>query len=184
MKASISTTIALASVTAALAAIACTQDSEQRVGSAKVESAETTSTTTTTGEAATHARGFVENIDTLTTQNRDFRRVLYTAKHIQLVVMSLKPGENIGAEVHDVDQFFRVEAGAGEVVINDKRTPIAAESAIVVPAGAKHDVINTGKEPLQVYTLYAPPNHRDGVVHHTKADAQRDTEHFDGRTTE
>lgn len=131
-----------------------------------------------------NARGFVENIDALTTQNTDFRRVVYTGKHIQLVLMALQPGEDIGTEVHDVDQFFRIEAGTGEVVINDRRTPIAADSAIIVPAGAKHNVINTGTDLLQVYTLYAPPHHRDKVAHHTKADAERDAEHFDGATTE
>ena len=174
---SISTTLVVAA--GALAAIACTQDTERNAGTAKLAQ-----TTSTNAESATSARGFVGNIDTLTTENQDFRRVVYTAKNIQLVLMALKPGEDIGAEVHDVDQFFRVEAGTGEVVINDKRTPIGPEFAIVVPAGARHNIVNTGEAPLQVYTLYAPPHHRDGVVHHTKADAERDTEHFDGRTTE
>ncbi len=175
----ISTILAVAA--GALVAFACTQDTEHKAGTGKLESAQTTSTG---GQSATNARGFVGNIDTLTTENQDFRRVVYTAKNIQLVLMALKPGEDIGAEVHDVDQFFRVEAGTGEVVINDKRTPIGPEFAIVVPAGARHNIVNTGNAPLQVYTLYAPPHHRDGVVHHTKADAERDTEHFDGRTTE
>lgn len=181
MKSSIITTLSMAGAAAALAAVACTQQPEERSGTAKLESAQTT---TSTSESARNARGFVENIDTLTTSNRDFRRVVYTAKNLQLVLMALEPGQEIGAEVHDVDQFFRVEAGSGEVVINDKRTPIAADSAMLIPAGAKHNVVNTGKEPLQVYTLYAPPHHRDQVVHRTKADAERDDEHFDGRTTE
>ncbi len=163
---------------AGLAAIACTEDVDRQSGSARRESAAVTTAT------ETKAHGFVEDIDALTTQNRDFRRVVYTSKHVQVVLMSLKPGEDIGAEVHDVDQFFRVEAGTGEVVINDRRSSVKAGSAIVVPAGARHNVINTGKDSLQVYTLYAPPQHRDKVVHHTKADAQRDSEHFDGTTTE
>lgn len=180
MKPSIS--VLAAGVAAALAGGACTQEPESQPGSAKVRSAQTSGTTGEVG--ATSARGFVANIDAVTTQNQDFRRVLYTGKKLQLVVMALKPGESIGAEVHDVDQFFRVEAGTGEVVINERRSPISADSAMIVPAGARHDVINTGKTPLQVYTIYAPPQHRDGVVHHTRADAERDTEHFDGRTTE
>ncbi len=175
-------TSTLAVAAGALAAMACTQtqESDQRAGAAKLSSA----TESADGDPAKHARGFVENIETMTTQNQDFRRVVYTGKHLQLVLMALKPGEDIGAEVHDVDQFFRVEAGTGEVVINDRRTPIGPERAIVVPAGARHNVINTGQTPLQVYTVYAPPHHRDGVVHHTKPEAEHDSEHFDGRTTE
>lgn len=130
-------------------------------------------------------KGFVENIERLTTGNSDFRRVLYTGKQMQLVLMTLKPGEEIGAEVHEEhDQFFRVEAGSGEVVIDGQRRPIADDDAIIVPAGARHNVVNTGNGPLQLYTLYAPPEHRDGVVHVTKADADASDEHFDGRTTE
>lgn len=129
-------------------------------------------------------KGFVQNIESLTVDNDDFRRVLYTAKHCQLVVMALQPNEEIGAEVHKLDQFFRVEEGSGEAVLDGVRTAIRAGFAIVVPAGAKHNIINTGGVPLRLYTLYAPPNHRDGVVHHTKAEAEADTEHFDGQTTE
>ena len=129
-------------------------------------------------------KGFVENIEGLTVDNQDFRRVLYTAKHCQLVLMALQPKEEIGAEVHTLDQFFRVEEGTGEAVLDGVRTQIQAGFAIVVPAGAKHNIINTGNAPLKLYTLYAPPNHRDGVVHHTRADAEADKEHFDGRTTE
>ena len=128
--------------------------------------------------------GFVQNIEKLTTENRDFRHVLYTAKGSQLVVMAIPPGEHIGMEVHDVDQFFRVEAGSGEVVIDGARTSIADGTAIVIPAGANHDIINTGVTPLQLYTLYSPPHHRDGVVHHTRNDAEKDSEEFDGKTTE
>lgn len=129
-------------------------------------------------------KGFVQDIEGLAVKNDEFRRVLYTAKHCQLVLMALRPAEEIGAEVHTLDQFFRVEEGAGEVVLDGVRTPVHAGFAIVVPAGAKHNIINTGDRPLKLYTLYAPPNHRDGVVHHTRADAEADTEHFDGKTTE
>jgi mannose-6-phosphate isomerase-like protein (cupin superfamily) len=129
-------------------------------------------------------KGFVQDIERLTVANDDFRRVLYTAKHCQLVLMSLKPGEAIGMETHKLDQFFRVEEGTGEAVLDGVRTPLRAGFAIVVPAGANHNIINTGKAPLKLYTLYAPPNHRDGVVHHTRADAEVDKEHFDGKTSE
>jgi mannose-6-phosphate isomerase-like protein (cupin superfamily) len=129
-------------------------------------------------------KGYVRDIESLAVGNDDFRQVLYTAKHCQLVVMSLKPGEEIGAEVHKLDQFFRVEEGAGEVVLDGARTAIRAGFAIVVPAGANHNIINTGGTSLKLYTVYAPPNHRDGVVHHTRADAEADTEHFDGKTSE
>jgi mannose-6-phosphate isomerase-like protein (cupin superfamily) len=128
--------------------------------------------------------GFVENIEDLAVRNTDFRRVLYTAKHCQLVLMALQAGEEIGAEVHKLDQFFRVEEGTGEAVLDGVRTSLRAGSAIVVPAGAKHNIINTGTVPLKLYTLYAPPNHRDGVIHPTRKDAEADTEHFDGKTTE
>ena len=130
-------------------------------------------------------KGFVENIEQLTTGNMHFRRVVYTGKHLQLVLMTLKPGEEIGAEVHEGhDQFFRVESGTGEVIIDGDRRSIADDDAIIVPAGARHNVVNTGSEPLQLYTLYAPPEHRDGVVHPTKAEADASDEHFDGTTSE
>jgi len=128
--------------------------------------------------------GFIQDIEGITVRNDDFRRVIYTAKHCQLVLMSLKPGEDIGAEVHTLDQFFRVEEGSGEAVLDGVRTPIRAGFAMVVPAGAKHNVINTGSGKLKLYTIYSPPNHRDGVVHHTKAGAEADDEHYDGKTTE
>ena len=98
--------------------------------------------------------------------------------------MALKAGEEIGLEVHHLDQFFRVEQGAGEAVLDGVRTPIRAGFAVVVPAGTNHNIVNTGSGPLKLYTLYAPPNHRDGVVHHTRAAAEADNEHFDGKTTE
>lgn len=130
------------------------------------------------------AKGFVQNIETLATQNDKFRQVLYTAKHCQLVLMALSPKEDIGIEVHQLDQFFRVEEGSGEVVLNNVRTPIGAGFVVVVPAGARHNIINTGTVPMKLYTLYSPPNHRDGVVHATRAEAMADNEHFDGKTTE
>jgi len=129
-------------------------------------------------------KGFVQDIESLAVENAAFRRVLYTAKHCQLVLMALEPGEEIGAEVHTLDQFFRVEAGSGEAVLDGVRTAIRAGFAVVVPAGANHNIINTGTEPLKLYTIYSPPNHRDGVVHTTRADAEADDEHFDGKTTE
>jgi mannose-6-phosphate isomerase-like protein (cupin superfamily) len=129
-------------------------------------------------------KGFVKDIESLAVKNIELRQVLYTAKHCQLVVMSLKSKEEIGAEVHKLDQFFRVEEGTGEAVLDGVRTAIRAGFAVIVPAGAKHNIINTGTVPLKLYTLYAPPNHRDGVVHHTRADAEADNEHFDGKTTE
>jgi mannose-6-phosphate isomerase-like protein (cupin superfamily) len=129
-------------------------------------------------------KGYLQNIEATVMRNCDFRRVVYTAKHCQLVVMSLKPAEEIGAEVHKLDQFFRVEQGSGEAVLDGVTTPIGAGYAVIVPAGVRHNIINTGAESLKLYTLYAPPNHRDGVVHATRADAEVDKEHFDGKTTE
>jgi mannose-6-phosphate isomerase-like protein (cupin superfamily) len=129
-------------------------------------------------------KGFVQNIASITVKNESFRRVLYTAKHSQLVLMALKPGEEIGAEVHKLDQFFRVETGNGEAVLDGVRTAIQEGFAIIVPAGTNHNIINTGTVPLKLCTIYSPPNHRDGVVHNTRADAEADSEHFDGVTTE
>jgi mannose-6-phosphate isomerase-like protein (cupin superfamily) len=135
-------------------------------------------------EGGVAMKGFVKDIEGLAVKNDEFRRVLYTARNCQLVVMALKPKEEIGAEVHKLDQFFRVEEGSGEAVLDGVRTAIRAGFAVVVPAGTNHNIINTGSVPLKLYTLYAPPNHRDGVVHHTRADAEADNEHFDGKTTE
>lgn len=129
-------------------------------------------------------KGYLQNIEDIAVRNEDFRRVLYTAKNCQLVVMALKPNEEIGAEVHTLDQFFRVEAGAGEAILDGVRTPIQAGFAVIVPAGANHNIINTGNFPLKLYTIYSPPNHRDGVVHSTRMQAEADNEHFDGKTTE
>lgn len=130
-------------------------------------------------------KGFVADIEEMTEGNTNFRRVLYTGQYLQLVLMSLEPGEDIGEEVHeDHDQFFRIEEGNGEVVIDGNRRKIKGNDAIIVPAGARHNVINTGDKPLKLHTIYGPPDHRDGVVHGTKANAEASEEHFDGRTTE
>lgn len=130
-------------------------------------------------------KGFIDDIESLTLGNADFRRVVYTGKEMQLVLMTLHPGEEIGEEVHeDRDQFFRIEGGQGEVLIDGKWTKVESDWAIVVPSGARHNVRNTGKEPLKLYTIYAPPDHADGTVRRTRADAERSEEHFDGRTTE
>ena len=129
-------------------------------------------------------KGFVQDIERLAVTNDDFRQVLYTAQNCQLVLMALKPAEEIGAEVHTLDQFFRVEEGTGEAVLDGVRTMISAGFAVLVPAGAKHNIINTGTAALKLYTLYAPPNHRDGVIHPTRAAAEADDEQFDGKTTE
>lgn len=130
-------------------------------------------------------KGFVSDIEEMTEENNDFRRVVYTTKRMQLVFMALQPGEEIGAEVHqDRDQFFRVEEGTGKIWIDGVVSDIESDTAIIVPAGARHNVKNTGKKPLKLYTLYAPPEHIDGTVHAAKADAEASKEHFDGRTTE
>ena len=130
-------------------------------------------------------KGFIGDLEDRTEDNGDFRRVVYTGAHLQLVLMSLEPGEDIGLETHeDTDQFFRVEEGKGVVSIDGNETPIESDSGIVVPAGARHNVKNTGKKTMKLYTIYAPPHHEDGTVHHTKADAEHSTEHFAGKTTE
>jgi mannose-6-phosphate isomerase-like protein (cupin superfamily) len=130
-------------------------------------------------------RGFIGDIENRTEANQDFRHVLYTGPHMQLVLMSLNPGEEIGEEVHEsTDQFFRVEEGKGEVSIDGRRTQIESDDAIVIPAGARHNIRNVGDKPLKLYTLYAPPQHEDGTVHRTKQDAERLEEHFAGKTTE
>ena len=129
-------------------------------------------------------KGFIKNIEDISVKNEDFRHALYTARNCQLVVMSLKPKEEIGMEVHHLDQFFRVEEGSGEAILDGITTPISAGFAVIVPAGTNHNIINTGSVPLKLYTIYAPPNHRDGVIHHTRAEAELDEEQFDGKTTE
>ncbi len=128
-------------------------------------------------------KGYVQNIEKLTVENDNYRKVLYTGKHMQLVLMTLQPGEEIGLEQHEGhDQFFRIEEGQGRATIDDNTYDIQDDDAIIVPAGAWHNVINTGTSPLRLYTLYAPPEHREGVLHPTKADDRE--EHFDGTTTE
>lgn len=130
-------------------------------------------------------KGFIDDIEDRTEHNRDFRHVIYTGPNMQLVLMSIEPGEEIGEEVHeDTDQFFRVEDGKGEVTIDGRTTGIESDMAILVPAGAKHNIRNTGRESLKVYTIYAPPHHADGTVHRTKAEADASSEHFEGVTTE
>ncbi len=125
------------------------------------------------------------DIEEATRKNEAFRKVLFTAENSQLVLMSLKPGEDIGLETHDLDQFIRVEAGHGTARLDGRDYPIQDGSALVIPAGTKHNVINTDKEEsLKLYTIYSPPEHKDGTVHHTKAEALADQEdHFDGKTT-
>lgn len=131
-------------------------------------------------------KGYQANIEKDTLKNTDFRRVLYTGKYSQLVLMSLKPGEEIGEEVHgNIDQFFRFEEGEGVVVIDHVKHVVGDGVAVIVPAGALHNVINTSKrENLKLYTIYSPPEHQDKVVRQTKADALAEPEEFDGRTTE
>ena len=138
-------------------------------------------------ELGNKKKGYVQNIEKATLANNDFRHVVYTAKHTQLVLMSLNPGEDIGEEVHNnVDQFFRVESGEGIVEINHVRHRIGPATAIIVPLGALHNVINTGTTDLRLYTLYAPPHHMDGIIRQTKAMANDPMrkESFNGKTTE
>ncbi len=131
-------------------------------------------------------KGYITNIEKISLENDNFRKVLYTAKNIQLVVMSLKPNEEIGEEVHQLDQFIRCEAGKGKAILDDVEYEISNGFAVVVPAGTKHNIINISSDKeLKLYTLYSPPNHKDGVVHVTKADAAADEgEHFKGKTKE
>lgn len=131
-------------------------------------------------------KGYVVNIEKETLENANFRKVLYTDKNTQLVLMSLAPGEEIGEEIHQLDQFIRIEGGTGKTILNDVEYPIADGWAVVVPQGTKHNFVNTGSVPMKLYTIYSPPNHIDGTVHQTKADAVADEEHdhFDGKTTE
>lgn len=131
-------------------------------------------------------KGYIANIEKLSLENEHFREVLYTAKNSQLVVMSLKPGEEIGAEVHQLDQFIRCEQGTGKAILDGVEYSISNGFVVMVPAGANHNIINVSSDKaLKLYTLYSPPNHKDGVVHKTKEQAEADEgEHFDGKTTE
>jgi mannose-6-phosphate isomerase-like protein (cupin superfamily) len=130
--------------------------------------------------------GYTTRLEGATRRNRDFRRVLYTGKHSQLVLMCLRPGEEIGEETHEsIDQFFRIETGKGVVVIDGIGHPVSDGSGVIVPAGARHNVINTSKKSeLRLYTIYSPPEHQDKVVRHTKADALANPEEYDGKPTE
>jgi len=125
-------------------------------------------------------KGFHINIEDETVKNKDYRRVLYTAEHCQLVLMSIEPGDEIGEEVHKVDQFIRSDGGSGVSIINGYEQKFANGDAVIVPAGAKHNIINTGKERLQIYTVYSPPQHLKDTLQKTKADEKED--HFDGKT--
>lgn len=131
-------------------------------------------------------KGYITNIEQASLENEYFRKVLYTDTHVQLVVMSLKPNEDIGEEVHQLDQFIRVEQGTGKSVLDGVEHVLEDGSAIVIPQGTRHNIINTSSsESMKLYTVYAPPNHKDGTIHETKANAEADeSEHFDGQTTE
>ena len=131
-------------------------------------------------------KGYVNNIEKETLENNNFRQVLYTAKHSQLVLMSLKPREEIGMEIHpDNDQFFRFEKGIAKVIIDDNEYEVSDGFAVIVPAGAQHNVINTSdNEELKLYTIYSPAHHKDGIIRNTKAEAAANEAEFDGKTTE
>ena len=130
-------------------------------------------------------KGYVADIGKISLENENFRRVLYTGKHSQLVVMSLLPNEEIGMEVHKLDQFIRIESGTGKAILDGVEHDIAAEYAVVIPAGTMHNIINTSAtEKMKLYTVYSPAEHQDGVVRATKAEAEASEEHFDGKTTE
>jgi mannose-6-phosphate isomerase-like protein (cupin superfamily) len=139
------------------------------------------------GQGGLIVKGYCDDIEKLTVENTDFRRVLYTGGHLQLVLMTLPPGCDIGAEVHeDRDQFFRFEEGTGAVDIDGVANPVQDGTAVIVPAGARHNVRNTGDRPLKLYTIYGPPEHKDGIVQATRqeADARHHDEEWDGKTTE
>jgi len=131
-------------------------------------------------------KGYKDNIEKLTLENNDFRKVLYSGPHMQLVLMSLKPNEDIGLETHEEnDQFFRFEKGEGKVIVNDTEYLVTDGDSVVIPAGAKHNIINmSDKEDLKMYTIYAPAHHKDGIVRKTKEEAENNGEDFDGITTE
>jgi mannose-6-phosphate isomerase-like protein (cupin superfamily) len=130
-------------------------------------------------------KGYCDNVERRTIENEDFRRVLYTGRNLQLVLMTLQPAEEIGVEVHaDRDQFFRFEQGEGAVDIDGVENKVGADFAVIVPAGARHNVRNTGSVPLRLYTIYAPPEHLDGLVERSRADALATHEEWDGRSTE
>ena len=125
---------------------------------------------------------YIINIEKATLENTNFRKVLYTTKNSQLVLMSIAPGDDIGMEVHHLDQFIRIEEGSAQAILNGEITDIGKDFAVVIPAGTEHNIVNTGDTPLKLYTIYSPPEHKDGTVHATKEDVVE--EHFDGITTE
>lgn len=127
-------------------------------------------------------KGYIINIEKVTIENTDYRKVLYTAKNSQLVLMNIQPTEEIGEEVHHLDQFIRIEEGKCKVILDDVEHILESDYAVVIPAGTKHNVINIGENKLKLYSIYSPPEHIDGTIHKTKADAAE--EHFDGKTTE
>jgi mannose-6-phosphate isomerase-like protein (cupin superfamily) len=137
-------------------------------------------------ESNLEMKGFKDNIEELTLKNKDFRNVLYTGEHSQLVLMSLKPGEEVGLEVHpDNDQFFRFEAGQAEVTVDNTLYTVGEGDAVIVPRGAEHNVVNTSPtEHLKFYTIYSPPHHVDGIVRETREEAITNEAEFDGMTTE
>ncbi len=129
-------------------------------------------------------KGYIDNIEDVTLANTNFREVLYTASYMQLVVMSIPAGEDIGEETHGQDQFIRVETGQGVSVLDGNEHEIKDGTVVVIPAGMKHNIKNTGAGPLKLYSIYAAPHHKDDTVHKTKADALKDDEEFLGDTTE
>ena len=130
-------------------------------------------------------KGYKSNIENLTLENQDFRHVLYTTSKSQLVLMSIPVGQDIGEEIHHLDQFIRCEKGQGMAILDGVEYELGAGFAVVVPPGSRHNIINkSSSEPLKLYTLYSPPNHKDKTVHKTKQDAEKDEEHFDGQTSE
>lgn len=129
-------------------------------------------------------KGYVDNIEKVTIENTDYRRVLYTGRYSQLVVMNIQPGDEIGNEIHGLDQFIRIEQGSAEVILNNgkHKYDVKDDWVAVIPAGTWHNVINTGDEELKLYSIYSPPEHKEGTVHKIKEEEKE--EHFDGETTE
>ena len=127
-------------------------------------------------------KGFIINLESETVSNTDYRRVLYTSKHLQLVLMNLMPGIEIGEEIHHLDQFIRIDEGSVHVFLGDTETEISDGFAVIIPAGVKHNFTNRGQVPVKLYSVYAPPEHKDGLIEKTKANEHE--EHFDGKTTE
>jgi len=129
-------------------------------------------------------KGYIINLEKATLENENFRKVLYTGKNSQLVLMTLQPGEDIGVEVHHLDQFIRIESGSGKAIIDGGEHILEDGVGIVIPAGAEHNILNTSEEKMRLYTVYSPPEHQDGIVRKTKSEAMEQEEHFDGVTTE